>query len=77
MHESDLESYVLEWSMVEVVGNLSVHVLESTFLWSMVEADLERHVLEFGDGGFENVILGSGPVKVCSKESFPKFTSVS
>ena len=58
MHESDLERYILE----------------TTFLWSMVEDDLERHVLEFLDDGYENVILGCGPVKVWSKESHPKLT---
>ena len=35
VHESDLERYVLE----------------TTFLWSMVEAQLDRHVLEFLDDG--------------------------
>ena len=44
------------------------------YVWSMVEADLERRVLEFLDDGYENVILGSGPAKVCSKESSPKLT---
>ena len=38
------------------------------------DLELERHVLEFLDDGYENVILGSGPARVCSKESFPKFT---
>ena len=46
---------------------MSVH--ESTGA-CVVEADLERHVVEFVDDGYENVILGSGPVNVC----FPKFT---
>ena len=58
MHESDFELYVSEL----------------TLLWTMVEADLECHVLNFVDDGYENVILASGPVKVCSKEMFPKFT---
>ena len=42
---------------------------------SVHEADLESHVLKFVDDGYENVNLGSGPVKVCLKDIFQKTLS--
>ena len=63
-------------------GNLSVHgdacwMRETEFgdNLSVHEADLESHVLNFVDDGYENVNLGSGPMKVCLKEIFLKTLS--
>ena len=55
-------------------SDFELHVLE-LFLWILDEADLESHVLNFVDDGYENVNLGSGPVEVCSKENFLKTLS--
>ena len=65
----------------EFGGNLSVHESDfeshmlKLFLWTLDDTDLENHVLNSVDDGYENVNLGSGPVKVCSKEIFPKTLS--
>ena len=73
MCETDFGGDMLEsWSDCDAFWMCETEFGDSL---SVQEADLESHVLKFVDDGYENVNLGSGPVKVCLKDIFQKTLS--